>query len=149
MQAYIAALSSSPRVVSNGHSSLARSYTDCANHIVCIFMQRQNFITTIRWLTLNRHSTMKLKFVLLTFLLVFARGCDFYSTSLWFFDNPTGETNPLYKYFGIGWTGLIITNIIIVGLVIYAFFYFYFRYKRPTNFSKEPTNYRELASLQY
>ena len=28
---------------------------------------------------------MKVKFILLTFLLLFARGCDFYSTSLWFF----------------------------------------------------------------
>lgn len=92
---------------------------------------------------------MKLKFVLFTFLLLFARGCDFYSTSLWFFDNPIGETNPLYRFFGIGWTGLIIANIIIVGIVIYAFYYFYFHYKRPTNLAKEPTNYIELASLQY
>jgi hypothetical protein len=92
---------------------------------------------------------MKLKFTLFTFLLLFVRGCDFYSTSLWFFDNPTSETNPLYRFFGIGWTGLIITNIIIVGLVVYAFYYFYFRYKRHTNFSKEPSNNIELASLQY
>ncbi len=92
---------------------------------------------------------MKLKFALFTFLLIFARGCDFYSTSLWFFDNPTGETNPLYRLFGIGWTGLILVNIIIVGLVIYAYYFFNFRYKRPTNLSKEPSNYRELASLQY
>jgi len=92
---------------------------------------------------------MKLKFALFTFLMVFARGCDFYSTSLWFFDNPTGETNPLYRFFGVGWTGLIIANIIIVGLVICACYYFYFHYKRPTNLSKEPANYIELASLQY
>ena len=92
---------------------------------------------------------MKFKFTFFTLLLLFSRGCDFYSTSLWFFDNPTDETNPLYRYFGIGWTGLLIVNIIIVGLVIYAYFYFYFLYKRPTNLYKEPTNYRELASLQY
>lgn len=92
---------------------------------------------------------MKLKFAVLTFLLLFARGCDFYSTSLWFFDNPQGETNPLYRFFGLGWTGLIIANIIIVGLVICAVYYFYFRYKRPANLPAEPKNYRELASLQY
>ena len=92
---------------------------------------------------------MKLKFALFTFLLLFARGCDFYSTSLWFFDNPTGETNPLYRFFGIGWTGLIIANIIVVGLVVYAFYYFNFRYKRPTNLPEVPKNYIELASLQY
>ena len=72
---------------------------------------------------------MKLKFFLLTFLLLFARGCDFYSTSLWFFDNPTGETNPLYRFFGVGWTGLILANIIIVGLIIYAFYFYSFKYK--------------------
>jgi len=71
---------------------------------------------------------MKIKFFLLTVLLLFARGCDIYSTSLWFFDNPTGETNPLYKFFGVGWTGLIIANIIFVGLIIYAFYYYSFKY---------------------
>lgn len=72
---------------------------------------------------------MKLKFIILTVILLFARGCDFYSTSLWFFDNPTGETNPLYIFFGVGWTGLIIANIIIVGLIIYAFYFYSFKYK--------------------
>jgi hypothetical protein len=70
---------------------------------------------------------MKTKFFLLTFMLLFARGCDFYSTSLWFFDNPTGETNPLYRFFGVGWTGLIIANVIVVGLIIYAFHYYTFK----------------------
>lgn len=72
---------------------------------------------------------MKLKFFILTFLLLFSRGCDFYSTSLWFFDNPTGEQNPLYRFFGLGWTGLIITNLIIVAFIIYAFYYYSFKYK--------------------
>lgn len=71
---------------------------------------------------------MKLKFFILTFLLLFARGCDFYSTSLWFFDNPTHETNPLTSIFGFGWTGLIITNIIIVGLIIYCFYFYTYKY---------------------
>lgn len=72
---------------------------------------------------------MKLKFIALTFLLLFARGCDFYSTSLWFFDNPTGETNPLVSVFGFGWYGLLASNAIIIGLIIYAFYYYSFRYK--------------------
>ncbi len=72
---------------------------------------------------------MKLKFFILTFLLLFSRGCDFYSTSLWFFDNPTGETNPLYRFFVVGWTGLIVANIIVVGLIIYAFYFYTFKYK--------------------
>ena len=71
---------------------------------------------------------MKLKFFILTFLVLFTRVCDFYSTGLWFFDNPSGETNPLYRIFGVGWSGLIIANILIVGLIIYSFYYYSFRY---------------------
>ena len=71
---------------------------------------------------------MKTKFILLTILLLFARGCDFYSTSLWFFDNPSDETNPLVQIFGFGWTGLLLTNLIIVGLTIYGFYYYSFKY---------------------
>jgi hypothetical protein len=78
---------------------------------------------------------MKLRFYLLTFLLLFARGCDFYSTSLWFFDNPTGETNPLYRLFGVGWSGLIIANILVVGLIIYAFYFYSFKYKKTSQTS--------------
>ncbi len=74
---------------------------------------------------------MKIKFILLTFLLLFARGCDFYSTRLWFFDNPSNETNPLTQIFGIGWTGLILTNLILVGLIVYGFHYYSFKYATP------------------
>lgn len=62
-------------------------------------------------------------------ILLFARVCDFYSTSIWFFDNPTGETNPLTSFFAVGWNGLIIANIIIVGLIIYAFYFYSFKYE--------------------
>ncbi len=94
---------------------------------------------------------MKLRFALLTFLLLFSRTCDFYSTSLWFFqeNGKKGEMNPLTKIFGAGWSGLLISNIILIGIIIYCLYYFYFRYKRPANLPIEPTNYKELASLQY
>ncbi len=91
---------------------------------------------------------MKLKFFLLTFLLLFARGCDFYSTSLWFFDNPTGEQNPLHKFFGVGWTGLIISNVIIVGLIIYAFYYYTFKYS-PTKIKSTSNNLTDFVSELY
>lgn len=71
---------------------------------------------------------------MLSSILLFARACDFYSTSLWFFDNPKGETNPLYRFFGVGWTGLIIANVIIVSLLLYAFYYYSFKYQ-PTRHS--------------
>ncbi|MBK6948384.1 MAG: hypothetical protein IPH16_10275 [Haliscomenobacter sp.] len=91
---------------------------------------------------------MKLKFFLLTFLLLFARGCDFYSTSLWFFDNPTGEQNPLYKFFGVGWNGLITANVIIIGLVIYAFYYYSFKYGA-TKIKSSSSNLPDFVSELY
>lgn len=94
---------------------------------------------------------MKLKFILFAILLLFARGCDFYSTSLWFFQKNgiDDEMNPLTLLFGVGWNGLIITNIIIVGIILGMGFYYYFRYKPTTNFSEKPRNYKEYASLLY
>ena len=94
---------------------------------------------------------MKLKFTLLTCLLVFSRGCDFYSTSLWFFqrDGIKDERNPLTYFVGVGWTGLIIANVLVVGVIIALLYYFYFRYKRPVNPKYKARNYRELASLHY
>ncbi len=91
---------------------------------------------------------MKLKFFVLTFLLLFARGCDFYSTSLWFFDNPTGEQNPLYKFFGVGWTGLIIANVIVVGLILYAFYYYTFKYSA-TKIKSTSNNLTDFVSELY
>jgi len=91
---------------------------------------------------------MKVKFFLITFLLLFSRGCDFYSTSLWFFDNPTGETNPLFRFFGIGWNGLIVANIVIVGLIIYAFYYYTFRYNR-TIIKSKPNGITDFVSEMY
>lgn len=65
---------------------------------------------------------MRLKFFFLTAILLFARGCDFYSTSLWFLDNPKGETNPLFRFFGLGWTGLyVLTRVTIVGSFLAVF----------------------------
>lgn len=91
---------------------------------------------------------MKVKFFLLIFLLLFSRVCDFYSTSLWFFDNPTGEQNPLYKFFGIGWIGLIISNIIIVSLIIYAFYFYTFKYS-VKQFKSKPNNFTDFVSELY
>ena len=91
---------------------------------------------------------MKTKFFLLTFLLLFSRGCDFYSTSLWFFDNPTGEQNLLYRFFGLGWTGLLVSNIIIVALIIYSFHYYTFKY-RMLNVSAKPNNLMDYVSERY
>ncbi len=94
---------------------------------------------------------MKLKFFLLTFLLLFVRGCDFYSTSLWFFqeNGMQGETNPLTVFFGVGWNGLILVNVLIVSLTVAMYAYYCFRYKAATSFTWRPANYREYASIRY
>ncbi len=94
---------------------------------------------------------MKMKFILLTLMLLFSRGCDFYSTSLWFFQEggKEGERNPLTYFFGVGWTGLIVSNTILILGIIGLLYYFFFHYKRTVHFSHEPRNYQELASLQY
>ncbi len=88
---------------------------------------------------------MKAKFFTTTFLLLFARGCDFYSTSLFFFQ-PNGmssETNPLTRFFGVGWNGLIIANLILVGLGIYAYYFYMFKHvvQRPRVVPEKLTEY--------
>lgn len=91
---------------------------------------------------------MKLKFLTLTFLLLFARGCDFYSTGLWFFDDPSGETNPLSRYLGFGWNGLVIVNVIVCALIILSFYFYSFRYTR-TQVPDQPENLRDYISERY
>ena len=73
---------------------------------------------------------MKTKFVFIGLLFIFSRCCDFYSTGLWFFDHPTGEQNLLYRLFGLSWTGLVLSNILISILIIYGFYQYSFRYTR-------------------
>lgn len=94
---------------------------------------------------------MKLKFFLFTFLLLFTRGCDFYSTSLWFFQENSmqGEMNPLTVFFGVGWNGLILSNILAVSLIVAMYAYYCFRYQAATSFQWQPANYREYASIRY
>lgn len=91
---------------------------------------------------------MKTKFIFLTLLLLFARGGDFYSTSLWFFDNPSDEMNPLTHFFGFGWTGLILTNLAFVGLIIYGHYYYTFKYS-PPKMSSIPSKLTDFVSELY
>lgn len=94
---------------------------------------------------------MKLKFFMLIFLSLFSRSCDFYSNSLWYFqeNGAQGEINPLAQIFGMGWNGLIITNILLVSMIIALHYYSTFRYKAHKVFIKEPANYQEYGSSLY
>jgi len=94
--------------------------------------------------------TKKLRFFALVTLLLFARGCDFYSTGLWFFqpNGMQGETNPLTKYFGVDWNGLITTNFTVVGIFVAAYCYQSFRYK-PGQLPMAFNNFKEFVSVLY
>ena len=94
---------------------------------------------------------MKLRFALFTSLLLFARGCDFYSTSLWFFqeNGMADETNPLTQFFGVGWNGLIIANVIVVSLILVAYYAYCFWYSPKRELKATPKNFKEYASLLY
>ena len=43
-----------------------------------------------------------------------------------------------YQVFNAGWSGLILTNILIVGFIVTLLYYYYFRYKRQFTFSTQP-----------
>ena len=92
-----------------------------------------------------------LKFCLLSSLLLFSRGCDFYSTSLWIFQEGglEGEMNPLTQLFGVGWNGLIISNAILIALVLFLLSRYYFRHTVPKDLHPTPTNFKEMISLWY
>lgn len=94
---------------------------------------------------------MKTKFILGTFLLLFSRGCDFYSTSLWIFQEGglEAETNPLSQFLGIGWNGLLIANVIIVLIILALFYHYCFRYRPKMIEQGLFKNYREYASQLY
>lgn len=91
------------------------------------------------------------QFLLLTILLIGSRVLDFYSTSLWFFQEGgmAGETNPLTRFFGVGWNGLVLVNIILCGFVIWACFYSIFLYQ-PPKLQNRPNNvFTYLSNLYF
>jgi len=91
---------------------------------------------------------MKTKFLFLSFIFFFARGCDVYSTSLWYFENPEYESNPLSSIIGLGWNGLIISNLVIVGIILFAHYYYTFKYSIQIP-ADEPQNMQEYISEKY
>ncbi len=85
------------------------------------------------------------------FLLLFARGCDFYSTSLWIFQEGglEHETNPLTQIFGVGWNGLVLVNVIVLALISYCFYIYTFKYKVTGNLSLIPETAIQYVSILY
>ncbi len=94
---------------------------------------------------------MKPRFLLFSLLLIGARGCDFYSTSLWFFqeNGQADEMNPLTRFLGFGWDGLVFTNVVLVALIIAAWYYYCFKFQRPMQLSPTPSNYKAFISQLY
>lgn len=60
-----------------------------------------------------------------------------------------GEQNPLTRFFGVGWTGLLLTNGILVAAIIFALYYYFFKYKSPRDLTYKPTNIKDFASVLY
>jgi hypothetical protein len=93
---------------------------------------------------------LRINFIFLSLLLLLTRCSDFYSTSLWFFqkDGIIHETNPFTVFLGVGWTGLILINLILGGLTIAVYYYYVFVYKtkQPTT---KPKNVMEYISICY
>jgi hypothetical protein len=93
---------------------------------------------------------MRIKFWGLILLLLFARACDFYSTSLWIFQENglQNETNPLTQYLGFGWNGLILSNIALIALVIAGHYYYSFKYV-PRKLTDKSSNIFDFTSELY
>lgn len=76
---------------------------------------------------------MKPRFILLTILLLLSRGADIAST---YFATPdlAGEMNPIQAIFNGGWTGVLLVNLLIVILALYAAYFQMHRYQpKPTS----------------
>lgn len=93
---------------------------------------------------------MKAKFIFPVIILLIGRILDFYSTAIWYFqpNGPSGEMNPLSSILGLGFTALVVSNIIIVALVIYAFYIWCYIY-RPFPLKEEPKNLIDFISILY
>ncbi len=92
-----------------------------------------------------------IKYIFAMFLLVFARGCDFYSTSLWIFE-PGGldnEVNPLTQLFGVGWNGLVLVNFVVCTFIAYCYYVYIYKYKLDLALNQVPTSAIEYASILY
>ncbi len=92
-----------------------------------------------------------IKYITVLFLLLFARGCDFYSTSLWIFQENglTDETNPLTQLFGVGWNGLIVVNVVVVLIIAFCYYQYTFKYKVESKLIAKPETFKEYASILY
>jgi len=68
------------------------------------------------------------QFLTLSLLLLISRFYDVYTTYLYIPDLK-GETNILVRYFGAGWTAVILVQTALVLLLIYALYHYLFRFK--------------------
>ena len=88
-----------------------------------------------------------------TILLGALRGLDFYSTSLWFLrpDGYLDETNPLVAWYGIGanWELLWMVNVLLVLLILGAYWFYCFRYRPKFKLNAIPGSPLDLVKWQY
>lgn len=68
------------------------------------------------------------QFITLSLLLLISRCYDVYTTYLYIPDLQ-GETNILVRYFGAGWTAVILVQAALVLLLVYALYHYLFRFR--------------------
>lgn len=93
---------------------------------------------------------MKNDFWLLTIVLILSRILDFYSTKLWFFQpgGMEGEMNPLTRFFGVGWNGLVAVNILVIIFIIWNYYFYCFQY-HPMKFENPSNDFKLYISRLY
>lgn len=97
-------------------------------------------------------SNMKIfKYILVCLFLLFTRGCDFYSTHLWIFEENglQDERNPLTFFLGIGWQGLIYVNLIVIIFAMALYFIYSFKYHPQQMKNKKPRTLWQYMSLLF
>lgn len=87
------------------------------------------------------------KFILIAFLVIVSRLYDVFTTYLYIPDLE-GETNILVKFFGAGWTTVIIFQSLLVGLTVFLLFFYYFKFK-PDYPTEKGLSLKQFASYLY
>lgn len=87
------------------------------------------------------------KFILIALLVIVSRLYDVFTTYLYIPDLE-GETNILVKFFGAGWTTVIIFQSLLVGLTVFLLYFYFFKFK-PNYPTEKRLSLKQFASYLY
>ncbi|MBL1181572.1 MAG: hypothetical protein HND27_10745 [Bacteroidetes bacterium] len=86
-------------------------------------------------------------FIIIALLVIVSRLYDVFTTYLYIPDLE-GETNILVKFFGAGWTTVIIFQSLLVGLTVFLLFFYFFKFK-PDYPTEKGLSLKQFASFLY